>query len=315
MPPPLYTQTVIAFIWDFDKTLTWDYMQQPLFDAYGIDSQTFWREVNGLVEHYRDRGLIVSKDTAYLGHILSYTADGQPFAGLTNERLRELGARITLAPGMPDFMERTRQFVKDDATYAKHDITVEHYIVSTGLRQMIAGTALAKVVDAYWASELLPDPPMAGYLEGQERLDVNGVLTQVGYTIDNTSKTRVLFEINKGVNHDPQVDVNSQMAEEQRRIPFKNMIYIADGPSDVPVFSVVNKFGGKTLGVWTDNNFDGVMTLQEQGRIGGAFEADYSEGQPADRWLMRALKQLADEIVEARARAFSQIPGAPGHVV
>ena len=314
MPPPLYTQTVIAFIWDFDKTLTWGYMQQPLFDAYGVDSKEFWTEVNGLVKHYQSRGLMVSKDTAYLGHMLAYSAEGQPFAGLTNERLKELGAEITLAPGMPDFMDRTRALVASHTEYAKHDITVEHYVVSTGLRQMIAGTALAEAVDGYWASELLPDPPRAGYMQGQQEVPT-GQLTQVGYTIDNTTKTRVLFEINKGVNHDPEVDVNSLMAQEQRRVPFKNMIYIADGPSDVPVFSVVNKFGGKTLGVWTDDNFDQVMSLQEQGRIGAAFLADYRESSPADMWLMRALSKLADEIVAERARTFALIPGAPGHVV
>jgi len=315
VPPPLYTQTVIAFIWDFDKTLTWGYMQQPLFAAYGVDPKQFWDEVNGLVEYYERRGLKVSKETAYLGHLLTYAEGGAPFAGLTNDRLRELGAEIELAPGMPEFMERTKQLVANDPTYSQHEITVEHYIVSTGLRQMIAGTAVAVAVEGYWASELLPDPPGAGYLSQSGDLAVTGRLAQVGYTIDNTSKTRVIFEINKGVNHDPLVDVNSRMAPEQRRVPFKNMIYVADGPSDVPVFSVINEYGGKTFGVWTGDNYNEVLTLQDQGRVNHSAEANYTQGQPADLWLTRALRMIADEIVADRQRAFAQIPGVPGHVV
>src|SRR5215510_499505 len=102
----LYTQNVIAFIWDFDKTLTHEYMQDPLFDAY-----------------YAAADLKVSRDSAYLWHILSYVRHGV-FAGLTNERLRELGALIPLADGMPDFMTRTREVVREDARYRRHDITV-----------------------------------------------------------------------------------------------------------------------------------------------------------------------------------------------
>jgi hypothetical protein len=92
MPQALNLQTVIAFVWDFDKTLSPGYMQEPLFKEYQIDGGQFWREVNGLVEHYRRRGLRVSKDTAYLGHLLSYVRDGR-LPGLTNSKLRELGSQ------------------------------------------------------------------------------------------------------------------------------------------------------------------------------------------------------------------------------
>ncbi len=129
MPPPLNTQTVVAFVWDFDKTLAPGYMQAPLFAHFGVDGSQFWREVNGLVDFYQAQGLKVSKDTAYLGHILSYVRDGH-FRGLTNGLLRQLGADIELAPGMPDFMSRTREFVAETMAFARHDIKVEHYIES-----------------------------------------------------------------------------------------------------------------------------------------------------------------------------------------
>lgn len=75
-------------------------------------------------------------------------------------------------------------------------------------------------------------------IEGEDE-EGNKFLSEIGYTIDNTSKTRALFEINKGVGGDVEVNVNSKMTNEQRRVDFRNMIYIADGPSDVPAFSVV----------------------------------------------------------------------------
>lgn len=317
MPQALYTQNVIAFIWDFDKTLTHGYMQDPLFDAYSVDRHAFWEEVGGLSEYYAAADLKVSRDTAYLWHILSYVRHGV-FAGLTNDRLRELGALIPLADGMPDFMARTRALVRADARYRRHDITVEHYVVSTGLRQMILGSGVAAAVDDVWGCELLPDPPGPGYLAGGLSADRSGVLSQVGYTIDNTTKTRAIFEINKGVNRYADMDVNMKIAEQDRRVPVKNMIYVADGPSDVPSFSVVNQGGGKTFGVYvpgSPEHYDGVASLQDQGRVNSIAEAVYTEGSAADRWLLRALRQIADEVCEARERTMSQYSGAPGHVV
>jgi hypothetical protein len=319
MPQALYTQNVIAFIWDFDKTLTPGYMQDPLFDAYAVDRHSFWDEVGGLTGHYAAADLKVSRDTAYLWHILSYVRHGV-FAGLTNERLRELGSLIPLARGMPDFMHRSRRFAREDARYRRHDIQVEHYVVSTGLRQMILGSGLATAVDGVWGCELLPDPPGPGYLARSAGVgaDRSGVLSQVGYTIDNTTKTRAIFEINKGVNRYDDVDVNMKISEEERRVPIRNMIYIADGPSDVPSFSVVNQGGGRTFGVYVPGSaehYEGVASLQDQGRVHSIAEADYAEGSPADRWLLRALRQIADEVCDARERTLSQYSGAPGHVI
>lgn len=315
MPPALNTQNIVAFIWDFDKTLTPGYMQQPIFDKYGVDSTEFWAEVNALVAHYADRGLQVSKDTAYLGHILSYI-DGGPFEGMTNQTLRELGAEVPLAPGMPECMDRMRSIVENDDRFSHHAITVEHYIVSTGLRQMIEGNPIRTHVDGVWACELLSDPPGRGYLSSPTTGAPSEKLTQVGYVLDNTTKTRAIFEINKGVNIEPTLDVNARMDQDERRVPIKNMIYIADGPSDVPVFSVVGSNGGKTLGVWTNpGNYDGVKDLEEDGRVNSIAKADYSEGQAADMWLTSSLRKIATNICDVRDRRFANISGPAGHDV
>lgn len=316
MPPAIYTQNVIALIWDFDKTLTHGYMQDPLFDAYSVESATFWGEVNELAEFYSKSGCRVSPDTVYLNHILSYVKNGV-FADLTNAKLRQLGAGIELAPGIPEFFDRIRRVVSDDDRYNRHDIRVEHYIVSTGLREMIEGSALAPHVDGIWACDLLPEAAPPGFRE-QLPTSTNDLLAQIGYTIDNTSKTRAIFEINKGVNVQggAGIGVNSVIPEDQRRVPIRNMIYIADGPSDVPSFSVVNKMGGKTLGVHApgDKNYENAAGLQEQGRVNSIALADYGIDTAADMWLKRAVRQIADEIVANRERALASYGHAPGHI-
>lgn len=315
MPPAVYTQSIIALIWDFDKTLTHGYMQDPLFRKYDVSAHTFWEEVNGLKEHYGQRGYMVASDTIYLNHVLTYIREGI-FEDLSAATLRELGGEIELAPGLPDFFQRVRESVNDEK-YSKHDIKVEHYIVSTGLRAMIEGCALRDYVDGIWACDLLPEAAKPGYLDKLFEA-TSEVLTQVGYTVDNTSKTRAIFEINKGVHRSPGsgLDVNSKIPHDQRRVPFKNMIYIADGPSDVPSFSVVNNEGGKTFAVHApgQRNYENAYILQEQGRVNSIALADYSVGSAADMWLTRAVRGIADEIVVQRERALGSYGTAPGHV-
>ncbi|MEE9297530.1 MAG: HAD family hydrolase [Acidimicrobiia bacterium] len=316
MPVPLYTQTVVAFLWDFDRTLIPGNQQDPLFAAYGVAEADFWREVDGLQEFYERRGVSISRDSAYLLHILSYVEHGI-FDGLTNDRLRELGAGIETAPGIPEFFEATRKRVQEDPRYVKEGITVEHYVVSTGIRQMIEGSVIGPHLDGIWANSFIERPAPPGF---RDRLDVDETphpISHIGYSIDNTTKTRAIFEINKGVNKSSAIDVNARMSRDQRRVPIRNMIYVADGPSDVPCFSIVNERGGKTLGVYTTepkNNFRNVRELQEQGRVQGMAEANFGEDQAAYLWLMDSLEQIADEIVEARGKALADIPQPPGHV-
>ena len=320
MPPSVYLQNKIAVIWDFDKTLTHDYMQEPLFRHFKVDAGKFWGEVNSLAAYYADKNLPggpceVSSDTIYLNHILTYVNDGT-FGGLTNVMLRELGGEIELAPGLPDFFRRSREAVSLDEKFAKHDICLEHYIVSTGLRQMILGSPLESDIDGVWACDLLPSPPPQGanpVVPGT----TSAVLAQLGYTIDNTSKTRAIFEINKGVNVGPTVQVNDSIPEDQRRVPIRNMIYVADGPSDIPSFSVVNAHGGGTLGVYAPGpkNYENAAMLQEQGRVNSIALADYSPGSAADMWLLRKIRQIANEIADRRERVLASYSGSPTHVV
>jgi hypothetical protein len=218
---------------------------------YRVDPKKFWKEVEELPNHYQKDGLdLISTDTLYLNHILTYARLGT-FKGLNNARLRKLGGKIELYEGLPDFFDKIKRFVATNPEYVQHEIQVEHYIVSTGLRQMVLGSKIAPYVDGVWGCEFIEDAPPPGYLNaGKKAVSQDPkIISQIAYALDNTTKTRAVFEINKGSNKIPDIAVNAMIPDEDRRVPFQNMIYIADGPSDIPVFSLINQFGGRTFAV------------------------------------------------------------------
>lgn len=143
MSEHLFLRTTIAIIWDFDTTLVPGYMQEPLFRRFKVDGNQFWKEANALSQFYRERGVTrASKDTLYLNHILAYVRAGR-FGGLNNQVLRELGSEIEFYPGLPDFFPRIKDRIAKNSRFSKHQINVEHYVVSTGLREMIMGSRIA----------------------------------------------------------------------------------------------------------------------------------------------------------------------------
>lgn len=320
MVAELVTKTTIAIIWDFDKTLIPGYMQDPLFRYYKVDGRSFWREVNALPKYLRREGNeMVAEDSIYLNHILSYVRAGV-FKGLNNKLLRQLGGELEFYPGLPDFFLAVKDFVADDPVYCKYDIKVEHYIVSTGLRQMILGSKIAKYVDGIWACEFVEMRLPPGFLRDgpPEVAEEEIVIQDIGYVIDNTTKTRAIFEINKGVNKLEGIDVNSYIPRSERRIPFQNMIYIADGPSDVPVFSLINQNGGRTFGVYAKGvreQFAQVNKLQQQRRIHAFGEANYEPDTQTYMWIMNAVKEIADTIVRNTEFVLSSRAGeSPRHL-
>ncbi len=306
MATTLFTQNTIALIWDFDKTLIPDYMQSPVFRRYGIDEAVFWEETNKLASHYRQRGYHLSPEIAYLNHLLTYVRSGA-MEGLNNRILRECGAEIRFYPGLPDFFARAKAFAREKPEYEKHEISVEHYIVSTGIAPMIRGSAIAPHVEGIWACEFVENPLPPGFLQQEEfPIEASAEIAQIGMVIDNTTKTRAIFEINKGTNKNPAIDVNSRMAAEDRRIPVQNMIYIADGPSDVPSFSVVKQGGGRAFAVYNPDKpaeFEQNDRLLQSGRIHGYGPADYRPGSITAQWLRMHLHQICDRIVADREAA------------
>ena len=302
---------VIAVIWDFDKTLIRGYMQTPIFKKYKIDESAFWREVNSLPDYYKqEQGVQVNKDTVYLNHLIKYVKDGK-LKGLSNKSLKEFGHEQDFYPGVVELIRNMQKHLEDSAegkNYSEYNIRVENYILSTGIKKVIEGTELSSYVAGIWECELI-----------DAKVDGNDEISEVGYTIDNTTKTRALFEINKGIPQNPDIDVNAKMSEQSRRVKFKHMIYIADGPSDVPAFSVINKFGGATFAVYPKGDeraFKQVEKLREDGRINMYAEADYTEGTTAYMWITNKVREFADQIYnEERNKLEESVSVAPKHII
>jgi hypothetical protein len=329
MSTPLHPQNVIALVWDFDKTLIPGYMQDPIFASYNIDETAFWREVNALPAYFNRQGVTVHPDTAYLNHLLTYVQHGR-MPGLTNARLRELGAQIRFHPGLPDFFRALREHLDRDPDVQRFEIRLEHYIVSTGLKEMILGSAIHPYVNGVWASEFLESPPAPGFdvdptvdLDaagsdlGEPLFPVTGI-AQIALAYDNTSKTRALFEINKGSNTNPSIQVNATMRQEDRRVPFEHMIYIADGPSDVPAFAVMRHNQGIGYAVYDPANpasLKQVDRLRRDGRIDHFGPTDYRPGSPTSDWLTLQVERIATEIASERKSALkARVGEAPRHL-
>jgi len=318
MAATLFTQNIIACVWDFDKTLIPAYMQAPLFRRFGVDEATFWAETNALADNYRRRGYHIAPEISYLNHLLTYVLAG-PMAGLSNAVLRECGAGIKFYPGIPEFFARSRGWVRAKPEYAKHELTLEHYVVSTGLAEMVRGSTIAPHIDGIWACEFIENPLQPGFLRQKEfPLEAAAEIAQIGVMIDNTTKTRAIFEINKGTNKNPAIDVNAKVAPEDRRIPLQNMIYIADGPSDIPSFSVVKGGGGKAYGVYNPERRDEFAQndrLRATGRIDHYGKADYTDGSETSHWLHLQIEKMCDRIVADREAAVAtRVTRPPRHL-
>lgn len=298
-------QNIIAIIWDFDKTLVDGYMQDPIFQEFNVDSTDFWAGVNALPKEYKEKGVKVNPDTIYLNQFIKEAQNGK-FKGLSNKKLKSYGEKQKFYNGIPEIFKKTLNLLSEDEICKEYNIKVEHYIVSTGFAEVIRGTVLCTkgFVKDIWGCELI---------ESEE-----GIISEIGYTIDNTTKTRALFEINKGTNVNESINVNSKLSKEQRRIDFQNMIYIADGPSDVPAFSVVKSKGGATFAIYPKGDKDAfkqVEALRQDGRIDMFAEADYGEETTAEMWICNKIEEFAERIKKREADLRSSSNASPKHLV
>lgn len=310
----LWLQNIIAIIWDFDKTLSPGYMQAPLFRAYGIDEDRFWSEVHALPAYYRRAGIHVQPDTCYLGHLLTYVKAGR-MPGLTNAKLRELGGELDFYPGAPELFERLEQALETQP-FRAGDLHLEHYVVSTGLAEMIRGSRIASRLSGVWASEFIEEPAPPDF--DFDSAPKEGPIAQIASFLDNTTKTRAIFEINKGTNKLPALTVNDSMPEEERRVPIDQMIYVADGPSDIPSFSVVRKNGGRAFAVYdpkSELHFAQADKLRQDNRVDSFGPADYREGTHTSMWLSLQVRNIAERMMRKRKEALeSRVARGPVHI-
>lgn len=301
---------IIAIIWDFDKTLIDGYMETPILEDNGINPEDFWKEVNDLPRKYQEeQGVRVNPDTVYLNQMINYARDGR-LPGLNNKKLREYGKRMKFYPGIPEIFQRTRDLIEQNEIYREYDIKVEHYIVSTGLSEVIRGSSVAKYVKGIWGCEFIDvDDGNGGTRIGE-----------VGYALDNTTKTRALFEINKGVGKISGVTANTTIPEKDRRVHFINMVYVADGPSDIPAFSIINGRGGATFAIYPAGDMKAMRQVEQMRmnhRINMFAEADYSEGKTASMWLCNKIQDFAERIRKEERAKIARFTenGEPKHLV
>ncbi len=310
MASKLFDDNVIAVLWDFDKTLIPENMQWPLFEHFGVDGEVFWQEVQRKNEEFARRqsldgtmAPLFSTSVNYLNHILDYTHAGK-FAGLNNELLRKLGTSLGFFKGIPDVFQLLEKTAKEGSG-RNLQCQVEHYVVSCGLRQIILGSKISQHLKGVWGCEF----------EEKEACGKK-VLSRISYVLDDTTKTRAIFEINKGSNINRKIDLNAYLPKEKRRVPVSQMIYVADGPSDVPVFSVIKAEGGKGLVVYQENQYDAAYELNQEEKRGDHFAlADFSKGSAAYRWLTKTVRDMVDRLKEQHSRNVrDQVgKGAPAH--
>ena len=298
---------IIAVIWDCDKTLIDGYMQDPLFKRFNINAHDFWNKLNAIPKELNRNGIRANEDTYYLNYFIKCAHDGT-FPGLNNAMLRELGKEQKFYKGIPELLDKTKNML-NDKSYSEYGIQVENYIVSTGFAETIRGSILMPYISNVWGCELLDAPDQDG----------NEVLSEIIYAMDNTSKTRAIFEINKGIGKDLNINVNAKIPRELRRVQFENMIYIADGPSDIPTFSLVNQNGGATFAIYPHGDLEAmrqVEQMRKDGRVDMYAEADYSENTTAYLWITNKIQEFADRIRKReKDRILASASDVPRHLV
>ena len=222
--------TNIGLIFDFDDTLAPDSTTQ-LLEEHGIDPEEFW-----FTEFQSRVRLGYDPTVAYLSLLLDKVGEDRPLGELTLEELEAFGANLTetFYPGITELFDDINSIADE-----YEDITINYYIISEGLEPIIQGTEITNKFDAVYASQL--------------DADSEGIIQRIKRPISFTDKTRYLYEINKGITPEEAknnpYEVNTQVDPEKRRIPFENMIYIGDGITDIPCFSLVKDRGGRVFGV------------------------------------------------------------------
>lgn len=256
---------VLAICYDFDKTLSPDDMQaQGYIQSVGYDVSDFWKESNQLAEEND-----MDQNLAYMYKMIQ-EAEGKVL--FTKERLADYGSKVRLFPGVEEWFERIRKYGKDKG------VIIEHYIISSGLKEMIEGTSVAQAgaFEKIYASSFY--------------FNEKNVAKWPAQVVNYTNKTQFLFRIEKGILDVNDQGVNDYFSPEDIRVPFRNIVYIGDSDTDIPCMKLVNTYGGHSIGVFDSEkqNKTKVYKMLRNNRIKYYAPADYSEGSELDS-LVKAI--------------------------
>ena len=258
---------IVAIMYDFDKTLcTRDMQEYTFIPSVGMKAEEFWQWSN-VVSTTEGMDSIL----AYMYCMIDKTREtGIP---LTRESLVACGKDVEYHQGVEGWFDRINRYAEEAG------VEVEHYVLSSGLKEIIEGTSIAKYFEKIYACEFL-------YRDGQAvwpKLAVN-----------YTNKTQFVYRINKGVlDISNNVALNSSQPDNEKRVFFSNMIYIGDGLTDVPCMKLVKQSGGHSIALYNPGKHKSAAQLLKQDRVDWMFEADYTEGSELDSAMKTLLQNLA----------------------
>ena len=237
-----------------------------LLKENGFDPQEFWDKIDLLVKEKWDPPI------AWMTEIANLIKEGK-IAQDTNSKLTEFGKTVTTFPGASEFITELNESLGKE-----HDISVEGYVVSCGIESLMQGTTL---------SESFTD------IFGSSFYEKDGLIAGVKSSITFTEKTKFIFAINKGISdiREEPYKVNKFVEKEKRNIPFENMIYLGDGASGIPCFSMIKSLGGHCIGIDIDSKWHKDFQLELRKREMTAFKPDYREGSELRKKLQELISR------------------------
>ena len=260
----------VAIMYDFDKTLCTKDMQEYAFiPTLGMSSSAFWGEANALT------------DTEEMDNILAYMYKmvekaREKKVPITRETFREMGRSVEFFDGVLSWFDRINEYGKQAS------VRIEHYIVSSGIKEIIEGTAIAEKFKKIYACEFM--------------YDYNGSIQWPKFAVNYTAKTQFLFRINKGVltiDSKSADKLNQYTPENERRVPFRNMIYIGDGLTDVPCMKLVKSNGGQSIAVYDQaKGREAALNLLKADRVNFVAPADYGPGSDVETIVQAIIKKI-----------------------
>lgn len=274
---------IVAVMYDFDKTLCTKDMQNYRFiPSLGMEPGEFWDFTNNIQTREHMDSIL-----AYMYAAIKISAEKN--IPLRRSGLEENGRGIEFFPGVEGWFKRINKFGGENG------VAVEHYVISSGMKEIIDGTEISGEFKNIFASEYL--------------YDENGCAVWPKTAVNYTNKTQFVYRINKGVlDVSNDVDLNRSMPDDSKRIPFQNMIYIGDGLSDVPCMKMMKSYGGKSIAVYQQPD-DKVKELLRKGRVDYIYPADYRENSGLDRTVKDIIRQMAisDKLYEEYSRQLKSI--------
>lgn len=258
---------IVAIMYDFDKTLcTKDMQDYSFIPSLGMTENEFWHFSNSLGRNEHMDSIL-----AYMYAMVKISKDKD--LPLLRENLVKMGENVELFDGVQNWFERINAFGKSNG------MQIEHYVISSGMKEIIEGTKISKYFKSIFACEFLYDS------------NGNGVWpkTDVNYT----NKTQFVYRINKGVlDVANDTDLNRSMPDDSKRVPFCNMIYIGDGLSDVPCMKMMQAYGGYSIAVYQKKDTK-VEDLLMRKRVDYIYPADYRENRGLDITVKNIIKKMS----------------------